>query len=618
MNMGGLADGLLATAADSTDDALVLGVSSSLTGRRWLWRDPSATHDVGRTARMGMAIMQQAGVPEIVGRMLAMRGIAPEVVQDFLTPTLRALMPDPAGMIDMDKAAQRLAQAITASETVGVFGDYDVDGACSAALLTHFLRQMGCRVITHVPDRMNEGYGPNTPAIEAMIDDGAGVIVCVDCGTAASDILSPLSARADIIVLDHHKVQGDLPRITATVNPNRLDCPSRLHGACAAAVAFMAVVATAGVLRREGWFETRPMPQLMDYLDLVALASVCDVMPLTGVNRAFVTQGMKIMARRQRTGLNALLDVSGVTDDRLSSSTCGFALGPRINAGGRIAESGLGLELLLCEDALEARRLAERLDAVNRRRQTVEGDILDIAMDMAARQREEGHPVLLLCGRDWHPGVVGIVAGRVKEKFNRPVLVGAMLEDGTVKGSARSVPGIDLGTAIIAARQAGHLTSGGGHAMAAGFGLNAGDIPALHMFLDERLSHAAALPDAVDLCIEGVVGVAAATVELATDIGRLAPFGAGNDEPLLALPRVRILRADRIGREGNTLRLLIEGEGGGPRLKALLFRAGDNPMTPVLEDRNAPPVHLAGWLQAQTWNGRTTASFFIRDAAFAN
>ncbi|WP_408889627.1 single-stranded-DNA-specific exonuclease RecJ [Novacetimonas pomaceti] len=615
----GMADDVLAESPlpPQDDTPLVLGVRSSLTGRRWLWRDPEITRDAGVTARMGMAIMQQAGVPEIVGRMLAMRGIAPDGVTDFLTPTLRALMPNPACLTDMDRAAQRLAQAITTGETVGVFGDYDVDGACSAALLTHFLRQMGCRVITHVPDRMSEGYGPNTPALEAMIADGAGLIVCVDCGTAASDVLSPLSARADIIVLDHHKVQGDLPRIVATVNPNRPDCASRLNGSCAAAVTFMSVVATAGILRRQGWFENRPAPQLMDYLDLVALASVCDVMPLTGLNRAFVTQGMKIMARRQRTGLNALMEVAGVTDP-LSAFTCGFALGPRINAGGRIAESGLGLELLLCEDALEARRLAERLDAVNRRRQTVETDILDIAMDMAARQREEGHAVLLLCGRDWHPGVVGIVAGRVKEKFNRPVLVGAMLEDGTVKGSARSVPGIDLGTAIIAARQAGHLTSGGGHAMAAGFGLRADDIPALHEFLNERLSTAAALPDAVDLSIEGIVGVAAASVELASDIGRLAPFGAGNDEPLLALPRVRVVRADRIGREGNTLRLLIEGEGGGPRLKALLFRAGDNPMTPVLEDRNAAPLHLAGWLRAESWNGRTTASFFIRDAAFAN
>lgn len=597
--------------APEAGEPAVLGVTRSVTGRRWNWREGGqASH----TDRMGMAIAQQTGLPEIVGRMLALRRIAPEDVATYLTPTLRALMPDPSTCADMDTAAARLATAIRNSETVGLFGDYDVDGACSTALMTDFLRGMGCTVITHIPDRMTEGYGPNTPAIESMMDRGASLIVCLDCGTAAVDVLESASVRGDVIILDHHQVQGALPRVLATVNPNRPDCASGLRTICAAAVTFLTVVATVRILRGEGWFDSRPEPQLMDSLDLVALATVCDVMPLSGLNRAFVTQGLKIMARRQRTGLSALLDAAGARDP-LSAFTCGFALGPRINAGGRIADSGMGLRLLLCDDAAEAQTLAERLNSVNHNRQGVEAGILDRAMEQAAQQREQGHAVLVLSGRDWHPGVVGIVAGRIKEKFNRPVLVGAELEDGSVKGSARSVPGQDLGGAIIAARQAGLLTSGGGHAMAAGFGLPADGIPALHDFLDRHLATAADLPDAVDLTIDAVVNVAAADVALATDMDRLAPFGAGNDEPLIALPRVRVAYAERIGREGNTLRLTLQGEGRGPRLKALVFRANESPLAPVLEDRDAPPLHMAGWLRAESWNGRKSATFFIRDVA---
>ena len=300
-----------------------------------------------------------------------------------------------------------------------------------------------------------------------------------------------------------------------------------------------------------------------------------------------------------------------------SAFTCGYALGPRINAGGRISEADLGLRLLLCEDPAEAKQLAERLDAVNRQRRTVEDTILQRAMALGEAQLAAGHAVLFLSGTDWHPGVVGIVAGRLKERYNRPVLVGAALEDGTVKGSGRSVEGIDLGGAVIAARQDGLLLTGGGHAMAAGFSLRAEHLHAFHGFLDHRLSAARLRPPTQELAVDGVLGVSAATVELAASVNRLAPFGAGNAEPLFALPRARVLRADRIGRENKTLRFLVEGEGGGPRLKALLFRADESPLAAVLEQRGAPPVHLLGWLRAETWNGATTAGFFIADAAVA-
>ncbi|MBS1015230.1 single-stranded-DNA-specific exonuclease RecJ [Acetobacter persici] len=590
-----------------------LGVESSLTGRRWVWRDGAENPAL---LRMGAAIAQRAGLPEIVGRLLALRGIPLEQAAHFLDPKLRALLPNPSSLQDMDKAAARMAQAVQKGETIGIFGDYDVDGACASAILASFFEELGSTVHTHIPDRMTEGYGPNVPALEGLVSHGASLIICVDCGTAAGPVLSALTDKADLIVLDHHKSEDALPPILATVNPNRPDCTSGLGHVCAAALAFLAAVATSRDLRAAGWFhDAQPAPDLMRQLDLVALATVCDVMPLHGLNRAFVTQGLKIMARRQRTGLNALMDIAGVTKAP-DAFTCGFALGPRINAGGRIAEAALGLTLLRSTDAHDARTMAERLDAVNRRRQGVEAEILDRAMAQAAEQREAGHPVILLAGKDWHPGVVGIVAGRIKEQFNRPALVGAEQEDGSVKGSGRSVPGLDLGTVIIAARQAGLLTTGGGHAMAAGFSLAADNIERFHAFLDERLADAAALPDTVDITLDVALSVSGATVELAENLAMLAPFGAGNAEPLIAVSHAQIIRSDRIGRDGNTLRLLLKGQDGG-RLKALLFRANDNPLAIALEDSTRPPVHLAGYLRSETWNGRTDATFFIQDAARA-
>nr|MBS0961728.1 single-stranded-DNA-specific exonuclease RecJ [Acetobacter persici] len=590
-----------------------LGVESSLTGRRWVWRDGAENPALLRT---GAAIAQRAGLPEIVGRLLALRGIPLEQASHFLDPKLRALLPNPSSLQDMDKAAARMAQAVQKGETIGIFGDYDVDGACASAILASFFEELGSTVHTHIPDRMTEGYGPNVPALEGLVSHGASLIICVDCGTAAGPVLSALTDKADLIVLDHHKSEDALPPILATVNPNRPDCTSGLGHVCAAALAFLAAVATSRDLRAAGWFhDAQPAPDLMRQLDLVALATVCDVMPLHGLNRAFVTQGLKIMARRQRTGLNALLDIAGVTKAP-DAFTCGFALGPRINAGGRIAEAALGLTLLRCTDAHDARTMAERLDAVNRRRQGVEAEILDRAMAQAAEQREAGHPVILLAGKDWHPGVVGIVAGRIKEQFNRPALVGAEQDDGSIKGSGRSVPGLDLGTVIIAARQAGLLTTGGGHAMAAGFSMPADNIERFHAFLDERLADAAALPDTLDITLDVALSVSGATVELAENLAMLAPFGAGNAEPLIAVSHAQIIRSDRIGRDGNTLRLLLKSQDGG-RLKALLFRANDNPLAIALEDSTRPPIHLAGYLRSETWNGRTDATFFIQDAARA-
>jgi single-stranded-DNA-specific exonuclease len=401
--------------------------------------------------------------------------------------------------------------------------------------------------------------------------------------------------------------------VLATVNPNRLDDTSGLGTLCATAIAFLTAVATVRALRLLGCFAQRTPPDLLALLDLVALATVCDVMQLTGVNRALVCQGLKVMGRRARPGIAALLDVTQARGQP-SAFTCGFALGPRINAAGRISQADLGLRLLLEQDPVEAAALATLLDSVNRQRQEVEATMLDAAMRAAEAQAAAGHAALLVCGADWHPGVVGIVAGRIKERCNRPACV-AGIAGGIAKGSGRSVVGIDLGAAVIAARQAGLLNTGGGHAMAAGFSLAEARIEEFHAFLDERLAAATALPCAADLAVEGTLAVGGATVELASQLGRLAPFGAGNEEPTLVLQRARVLRADRVGREATAIRAFVEGEGGGPRLKAMLFRARDGALAEALLGRIGMPLHLAGHLRAEEWNGAVNPGFIISDAA---
>jgi single-stranded-DNA-specific exonuclease len=579
-----------------------LGVEASLGGRRWRWQAAET---------FGPGYAQRLGIPEIVGRLLAARNIAPEAAGDFLSPTLRAQLPDPFVLRDMERASERLARAVGAGETVAVFGDYDVDGACAAALMAALLGELGCPVLTYIPDRLAEGYGPNAPALAGLIAQGAGLILCVDCGTAAEAVFSDIAGRADIIVLDHHKADGPPPNIFATVNPNRQDDSSGLSGLCATGVAFLAAVALVRHLRGRGRFDGRTEPDLMRALDLVALATVCDVMPLTGLNRAFVAQGLRVMARRERIGLAALLDIAE-SREAPSAFTCGFVLGPRINAGGRISKADLGLRLLLSTDAREAQGLASLLDQVNRERQGVEQSALDTAMAMAAEQRAAGKAVLMVCAEGWHPGIVGIVAGRIKERFNRPALVGAV-EGGVVKGSGRSVPGLDLGAAVIAARQAGILRTGGGHAMAAGFAVAAENWDDFRAFLDDRLSAGAALPDAADLVIDGAISVAGANLALATDIARLAPFGPANEEPVLVLAGARVAYAERIGREGNTLRCTL-ADIAGERLKAILFRAGATPLAAALLAR-PPALHLAGHLRINRWQGQESAQFTIIDAA---
>jgi single-stranded-DNA-specific exonuclease len=581
-----------------------LGVERSLTGRRWTWRPADA--------RQGAALSQRLGLPELVGRLLAGRGVGVEAAEDFLRPTLRAFLPDPSVLRDMDRAAARLADAAERGERVAVFADYDVDGACSGALMVQALAALGCDVTHYVPDRLAEGYGPNAPAIARLVEAGASLIVCVDCGIAAHEALDAATGHAEVVVLDHHKAEGPPPAVVAAVNPNRLDCPSRLGLLCAAGVAFLAAVATQRELRRRGFFAGRPEPDLKHLLDLVALATVCDVVPLTGVNRAFVTQGLRVLGLRGRPGLAALMEVAGAREAP-SPHTLGFQLGPRINAGGRVSVPDLGLRLLLERDPLEARGLAERLDTVNRERQAIEGSVLEAAIAQAEAQIAEGRAVLLTAGEGWHPGVVGIVAGRLRERFNRPACV-AGIGEGLAKGSGRSVPGLDLGAAVLAARQAGLLRAGGGHVMAAGFTAEAKHLAAFHDHLEERLSAARRLPERAELVLDGALAVRGATPELVERISALGPFGAGHEEPVVAVGAARVVKASRVGREGKTVRAFLAGEAGG-RLKAICFRAGEGPLAEALLRGEGRPLHLAGALRLESWNGEATVQLLVQDAA---
>jgi single-stranded-DNA-specific exonuclease len=587
-----------------------LGVARSLCGRQW--------RESAGDERLSLALAQRLGLPEIVGRILASRGIAIDEAPSFLAPRLRDLMPDPSLFKDMDRAAARIAGAIRDGAPIAIFGDYDVDGATSTALLQRFIEAAGGRVVVYIPDRQREGYGPNLPALLRLQKDGAALVVTVDCGTTAHE---PLAAAAeaglDIVVVDHHVAEPKLPRAFAIVNPNRLD-EAGGHGQLAAVgVAFLLAVAVNRVLRGAGWYGARPgapgEPDLMQWLDLVALGTICDVVPLTGLNRALVAQGLKVMQRRGNPGIAALADVAGITE-RLGAYHSGFILGPRVNAGGRVGSAGLGAALLATADAATAADLARQLHGFNAERREIEAVVLAAAIAQVER-RNAPSPIVFATGADWHPGVIGIVASRLKERYNRPSCVVA-IKDGIGKGSGRSVSGVALGDAIIAARQEGLLVNGGGHAMAAGFTVEEGKIGALRDFLAARIEAAIGAEVPMPrLTIDGAIAPGAATAELLALVEQLAPFGAGNPEPRFALPAARILFAEPVG--GAHVRCTIGDAAGAGKLKAIAFRCLDNPLGAALLDRGGALLHLAGHLRADNWNGRTGVQFCIDDAAAA-
>lgn len=563
--------------------------------------------------RLTQAIGQRHKLTEAVARIIAARGIALDAVDAFLEPRLRDALPDPSILLDMDKAADAIADAFEAGTPVAVFGDYDVDGGTSSALILRYARMIGREAKAYIPDRIAEGYGPNAPALLKLKAEGAGLIVCVDCGTTAhAPLTAAVEAGAKIVVLDHHTAEPALPPAIAVVNPNRLDQAPGYGHMAACGVTFLTLVAVNRSLRRRGFFKDRPEPDLAALLDLVALGTVCDVVSLTGINRALVAQGLKILRRRGNPGLAALADVAGLSETP-AAWHLGYVFGPRINAGGRVGESDLGVRLLAGDDMNSLPALARMLDGHNRERKAIEDAMLAEALAAATLQAEgQSDPVLLVAGDGWHPGVIGIVAARLKERFHRPACCVAF--DGeTGKASGRSVGGFDLGAAVIAARQSGLLIAGGGHAMAAGFTVARAAMPALRAFLAERVMGGGGLPRPT-LTLDGALAVGGADFPLIRALEKLGPFGAGNPEPRFAILNAKVFQPGLVGNAH--VRCLISDPGGSKaRLKGIAFRARDTALGDLLLGNAGQPLDLAGTLAIDNWQGEERVSLRIDDAA---
>jgi single-stranded-DNA-specific exonuclease len=590
-----------------------LGVERSLTGRRWQGRLDA------REENVALAMTQRAGVPELLARVLAGRGVEADDVESYLDPSIKRLLPDPFTLTAMEQAALRIADAVTLGESVAIFGDYDVDGATASALLARYLRQCGVTPIVHIPDRIFEGYGPNIEAIRSFADRGVKLLVTVDCGTTSHEALAEAKRLGlDVVVVDHHQADEALPDALAVVNPNRRDDLSALGHLAAVGLVFVTLVAVNRELRtRNFWSGTRSEPDLLGLLDLVALGTVADVVPLKGLNRAFVAKGLIALKRRDNIGATALMDVA-----RLSGPPepwhLGFLLGPRINAGGRIGRADLGVNLLLEDDPSEAARLAGELDRLNRERQAIEVEHLAQAdaEAFAALGRNKDASVIVTAASDWHPGVVGLIAARLKERYERPAFAIALGAGGLGTGSGRSVPGADLGTAVRRAVMEGLLVKGGGHAMAAGVTLKHDRLGEFRAFIEDALRDgvAAATRERV-LKIDGALSAGGATVDLVNTISRAGPFGAGNPEPVFALPSHTLAYADVVG--GSHIRMRLRA-GDGAFVDAISFRSADQPFGKMLMESRGRRVHAAGCLTIDRWQGGERVQMRLFDMADAS
>ena len=584
----------------------VFGVAASLTGRAWHWRG----------GNMQLGAQQQLG-DDIVRQLLLSRGVAPDDIERHRVPTLRNFLPDPSRFRDMDVAADRLAQAVIAGEKITIYGDYDVDGATSSALLIRLLRDLGIEAGYYIPDRLLEGYGPSGEALVKLGQSGSSLIVTVDCGAMAHEALAMAhDAGVDVIVVDHHKCAAELPRTVALVNPNRLDeeDDAAAHGHLAAVgVAFLLAIALVRTLRERGYFADRREPELLALLDVVALGTVADVAALHGLNRAFVAQGLKVMARRDNIGMAALIDASRLKRSP-ACSDLGFALGPRINAGGRVGESTLGVRLLTTRDPEEAREIAAQLSALNEERRAIETEVQEAAEAQLASQHNRA--VHLVAGEGWHPGVIGIVAGRIKEKTGKPSLVIA-LDGDTGKGSGRSIAGVDLGAAIIRARDEGLLVAGGGHAMAAGLTVPADRIDALAEWLDSTLEAQVARASASrEMALDLAVAPGGLTPELVESLEAAGPYGVGWPGPRVAVGPVRLVKCDIVGTDH--VRLIAAGDDG-KSFKGIAFRAAESDMgQALLHGSRGRRLWLAGRVKIDDWGSRPQAELHLEDAAWAD
>jgi single-stranded-DNA-specific exonuclease len=584
-----------------------LDVRRSASGLAWAHR---LDH---REENIALAMAQAHGIPDLVARVLAGRGVGIDEAVRFLDPTIRDLLPDPASLSGMDKAAERLVHAIRSGERVAIFGDYDVDGAASSALMKRFLGHYGVETEIYIPDRVFEGYGPNPEAMRELVGRGASLIVTVDCGTnSASSIAAANQAGASVVVIDHHQVGGPLPDAVAVVNPNREDDLSGQGHLCAAGVVFLVLVQVAKLLRGAG--QRIPPPDLLGQLDLVALATVCDVVPLTGINRAFVVKGLAVARRLENPGLAALARVARIGEP-LGPFHFSFLIGPRINAGGRIGDAALGSRLLATDDPVEAATIAETLDRLNQERQAMESAMLEQARAEADAELARGvGPAILVTGSDeWHPGVVGLLASRLKDHVRRPVFAIAFGADGFGTGSGRSIVGFDLGRLVREAAERGFIVKGGGHAMAAGITIERTRLGDLRAFFEERAAiEVARLASEETLKIDAALSAEGATVELLDMLEHAGPYGAGHPAPVLVLPRHRITDIRVVG--NGHLRVGLRSEMGGS-LQAMAFRAETSPLGAFLIANRGQVVHVAGTLSSNFWNGRRSAQFRIVDAA---
>ena len=580
------------------------------TASRWRWvMRPADEAEAMAIAKQTIGDNSTIWPP--IARALAARGITGASAATYLNPSLRDEMPDPFVLLDMEKATERLATAILDGETIGVFGDYDVDGATAAAILHSFVTQIGGKIETYLPDRFLEGYGPTIEAFRALKEKGASVIVTVDCGASAHEVVEKaVTEDMDVVVLDHHQMQGPPPEgAHATVNPNRPDDKSGLGGLSAAGVAFMAAVAVNRALRNAGHFADRKEPDLKALLDLTALGLVCDVMPMTGLTRTLVAQGLKVYGKSGNLGLKALGDAAGVKG-KASAYHLGFLLGPRINASGRLGHAKTAFELLTTTDAAKRKALADKLHSLNAERQEVEASVQEAALAVIEKDGLADDPVIVVAGEGWHEGVIGIVAGRVKERFDKPAIVIA-LKDGTGKGSGRSLDGVDLGAAIVAAKDDGLLTGGGGHAMAAGLSIETDFVSRLRGFLKQRLANdvdQARMKRAKS--IDAIIAASAVTGELARQIEAAGPFGPGNAEPVFMLSNVYVDSIRVVGK-GHISCTLLDGPSGSAR--AIAFRAADDRVGEILN--SGKRVHVIGKVKLDDWRGGNAAQFQIVDVA---
>ena len=586
-----------------------LDVRRSATGLAWVHRLSE------RQDMTALAIAQGHGVPDIVARVLAGRGVTAVGTERFLDPTIRDLLPDPASLTDMNKAAVRLAEAIIRGERIAIFGDYDVDGAASSALLKRFLDVFSIPSEIYIPDRIFEGYGPNPDAMRELVGRGASLIVTVDCGTnSAASIDAAKEAGADVVVLDHHQLGGALPAATAVVNPNREDDLSGQGHLCAAGVVFLTLVQTAKLLRER--VPDAPKPDLLAMLDLVALATVCDVVPLVGVNRAFVVKGLQVVRQQRNVGLAELTRVARVGEP-VNTFHLAFLIGPRINAGGRIGDAALGSRLLATDDPAEARGIAETLDRLNQERQVMEQEMLAQARAEADAELAggEGPAVIVTASEQWHPGIVGLIASRLKDHARRPAFAIAFNANGTGTGSGRSVPGFDLGRLVREAAEAGLIVKGGGHAMAAGITVDRQKLGALRAFFEERAAaDVFRLRDEESLLVDGALAAEGATLTLLDNLEKAGPFGTGHVPPLFVLPRHKLADARAVGT--NHIRVDLVSDSGG-RIQAMAFRAVDTVLGDFLFKNRGRTLHVVGSIGGNYWNGNRSVQFRITDVAMA-